>query len=125
MKNFIKYFLPVLLWLLFIFISSYLLRDNSIGRSFAHIDKVVHFFEFGILGFLIVRAIYYSSASREMFRAVLFSFGVTVFIAGFDELHQIYVPHRTASLFDFSSDIAGIFTALIVFWLIARNKDKS
>ncbi|MCP4726006.1 MAG: hypothetical protein GY863_13270, partial [bacterium] len=71
--------------------------------------------------FLFVRAIYYSSKIREIFRAVLISFGVTVFIAGFDELHQIYVPFRTASFFDFVSDLSGIFAALIVFWFIVRK----
>ncbi|MFC1492398.1 VanZ family protein [candidate division KSB1 bacterium] len=123
MKIFIRYYLPVLFWLLFIFVSSYLLRDNSIGKSFMHIDKVVHFIEYGILGFLFVRAFYYSSEKREMSRAVLISFGITVFIAGFDELHQIYVPHRTASFFDFTSDLTGILAAMLVFRFIVRKKN--
>ncbi|MFC1564601.1 VanZ family protein [candidate division KSB1 bacterium] len=121
MRKFLRYYIPVLFWIFFIYLSSYLLKDNSISRSILHLDKVVHFFEYGILGFLFLRAIYYSQSERELPRSLLTAFGITIFFAAFDELHQIYVPGRTASFMDFAADFAGIIAAIFVFRYIVKK----
>lgn len=80
-----------------------------------HIDKLVHFGLYAILGLLIARAV--SSAhdrarSRPAFGALLSWFvGIALFAAA-DEWHQRWVPGRSADLSDWWADVAGGALAL-------------
>jgi len=44
---------------------------------------------------------------------------LTAIYAGSDEIHQLFVPTRSASLFDWFADLAGGVTAVIVIYLLA------
>ena len=63
-------------------------------------DKLLHFMEFSLFFFLSWKAI----PAR---RRVLCSLLITTLYAGSDEIHQIFVATRTASLLDWLADFAG------------------
>lgn len=113
-KRNIIYFLPVIFWLMLIIILPLLIMGN-LNTSVKYIDKVVHFIEYGILGFLFSRAFYSTYKEKDLVRAHLLAIGIAVFIAAFDEMYQIYFPNRTASLFDFLADVSGILISQIMF----------
>ena len=116
MKKFLQYYFPIILWALLIFSVPSLMQSKDLNRTPYHLDKIAHIIEFGILGFLIVRAFYYGAHNQELKRAVLLTLGIAIFFAGGDEFHQIYLSDRIASFYDFVADIIGITGSLILFW---------
>ena len=109
-KRFTKYWLPVILWAIAIFIVSSFSRFPEPARKFylfEDIDKFYHALEYAIFAFLIARALK-NAGSRELknnFRlyAIIFAFiyGVS------DELHQYFIPMRQMSAFDLLFDGIG------------------
>jgi VanZ family protein len=68
---------------------------------FPHQDKAFHFVAYGMLGFFLSGA----SGGRKFFwmAALASLYGVS------DEIHQMYVPGRDASVVDWLADTAGGF----------------
>lgn len=122
MKLFYKYYLPIVVWLAIIFEVPTATHASGITGLPYHIDKAAHFFLYGVLGFLVVRAIYFRDKIPDMKQAILVAVGIAVFCAGLDELHQIYMPGRFSSFFDFVFDILGITASQIVFWYVIQRK---
>lgn len=136
-KTFLKLYLPLIFWLVFIsfastdeFSASNTSRiigplvlwffPNTNPETLATIHfltrKAAHFTEYFILGILSARVFYRSSngtLSRHWFQFALALVGI---YALFDEYHQSFVPSRTSSIFDSLIDIAGGLTALIIYW---------
>ncbi|MEA1968403.1 MAG: VanZ family protein [Thermodesulfobacteriota bacterium] len=112
-KNFL-YRLPVLLYCTFIFWqSSYPSLDSL--PSFAFSDKFMHLGAYGLLGFLVIRALYREklaiSKTWLIFAAILFStlYGIS------DEIHQSFVSARCADGFDVIADAAGSTLGILLF----------
>lgn len=79
-----------------------------------HIDKVIHFVEYGVLAVLVARAL----ALTTLLRPVVFSalaVGMTTAYGVIDELHQSYVPSRHASWQDAVADFAGACVLVAVY----------
>lgn len=93
---------PILLWL----IPS--LSPVSVGVMHALVRKSAHFTEYGVLFWLLVRG--------PMARRPYLAFAICVAYAALDESHQIFVPGRTASIYDVALDSTG---ALFSNFLIA------
>ena len=77
--------------------------------------KSGHFFEYAILGFLSGRAFSNSTKQSIRIRWLGISAGLIIVYALVDELHQSFVPSRTASLSDSLVDMSGGITALLLF----------
>ena len=79
------------------------------------VRKSGHFLEYAILGFLSGRA--FSNSPKQSVRKRWFGISAVLIIvyALVDELHQSFVPSRTASLSDSLVDISGGMTALMIF----------
>ncbi len=112
--------LPVLIWMLLIFIGSSLpgasVSENRTMDFLAH--KLVHLFEYSILFILIHRAIKRSFSFTKETLFATFSFLLTVSYAITDEIHQLFVRGRDAKFHDIIIDaIAAVFG-----WLIIRRK---
>ncbi len=67
-------------------------------------DKLVHFVEYSILGFLLFRALDGTAGSEK---ALFLSFLAAALYGITDEIHQYYVPTREADIFDVLADAAG------------------
>jgi VanZ family protein len=73
-------------------------------------DKIVHFTLYGVFSALMVRALDRPLNRRRLMVVLL---GIWVFGA-LDELHQIWIPGRTASHLDWLADCLGALTGLLV-----------
>ena len=137
MARLLKLYLPLVVWLAFIFFASsdsfnagntsriigplvLWLFPNTTPETLATIHlivrKLAHFSEYAILGVLAARAF------RASPRWFLISAVLVVVYALLDEYHQSFVPSRTASVFDSFIDMAGGMSALI---FISRKRTKS
>jgi VanZ family protein len=107
-KRFLRLWIPLFVYMSFMwFLSS---RSVSLPSYFLKIpllDKVFHFLEYLVFGFLLTRAV-----SRRTQPETRFRLGITVVIVALiwgaiDELHQAFVPLREASFFDLIADCLG------------------
>ncbi len=90
---------------------------SSLPELPRNFDKVLHTAEFAILAFLIFCSIK-SMVKRNVF---LLSFVIAAAYGITDELHQIYVPGRYASLADLAADSLGAFLGAGLAALITGN----
>ncbi|HEY6070929.1 MAG TPA: VanZ family protein [Chthoniobacterales bacterium] len=144
MKLFLKYWLPVLLWLALIFIGSTDLMSaehtsriiGPILRWFSpdvsaetiagvqfFVRKIAHLSEYAVLAVLIWRA-FRRGSSWHLKMSILFVltlFGCAI-LAATDEFHQSFVPSRTSSPNDVMIDILGALIGLTICIAVARRK---
>ncbi|MGI8480945.1 MAG: VanZ family protein [Chthoniobacterales bacterium] len=144
-SRFVRYWLPVLGWMLLIFSAStdvmsaestsrfvtpflrWLTPDiSSAGIALAHffIRKAAHVTEYAILAMLLWRAVRHRpSEGREFFwpQAGIVLLSTTAY-AGLDEFHQVFVFSRTGSIRDVMIDGSGAFLAIFVCWLFVRGR---
>tara|TARA_B100002052_G_scaffold60569_1_gene53613 strand:+ start:2843 stop:3232 length:390 start_codon:yes stop_codon:yes gene_type:complete len=81
------------------------------GSNFSDLDKLFHFLEFFLLGFLIQQSLVerqIKPKSNLMFITLILGFA----IACIDELHQSMVNGRNSSVQDLVFDFAGIISSL-------------
>lgn len=99
-----SYWLPPFIYAALIFYLSSLPGTTYIPSFFAA-DKAFHLVEYGILGYLLARALgHYHLKKKVLLISVVFicfAYGVS------DELHQFFVPHRCASFMDVVADGIG------------------
>lgn len=105
-KTTIYYRLPVIALCTAIFWqSSY---PSAISTSlFSFQDKVLHFIVYAILSLLSARALKKDKPHWPVRRIILAAIIFTSLYGLSDEIHQAFVPSRSASLPDLTADIAG------------------
>ena len=140
MRPVLKYWLPVLLWMILIFVGSTDLMsaehtsrflvpflrwlvpdisDAAIATIQLFIRKCAHLAEYAILAAFLLRAL--RKSQERLARAAASAFILAVIYATFDELHQAFVPSRTASPYDVAIDTAGALSGLVVYWFMTRQ----
>ena len=84
------------------------------------IDKIAHFFLFGLLATLIYR---YRQGHTNPGRLGLIAVCVTVVYGLIDELHQYQTPQRYFELADIFADLIGAIVAVSVYsrWSLYRE----
>jgi len=112
----LNYWLPPFIYAIFIFYLSSLPGAPYIPPFFSA-DKVFHLVEYGILGYLLVRALGHHHLKKKM----LFITAVSIcFVYGMsDEIHQFFVPHRCTSFIDMVADGIG---SSIGIWIYITQK---
>ncbi len=147
-RIFLKYWLPVLLWMVVIFSAS------SDRQSFQHSSRLIepflrwlwpdisntavhsiivlirkgaHVSEYAILTLLVWRlfrspAVPGGRLSRwsDATRTLL----VVALYAASDEFHQLFVPSRQASVWDVMIDTSGGVLALLLLWVLGRWRKR-
>ena len=143
-RPFVKYWLPVLLWMVFIFIGSTDLMSAEhtsrfIGpflRWFAHditdatiasvqlvVRKCAHLTEYAILAALLYRALRQKTAS--LWRAAFLALVIAAIYASLDEFHQSFVASRTGSPGDVGLDVIGAAIGLGLCLALRRRRPIS
>ena len=94
----------------------------KLGLTFQ--DKILHFLVFGFLGLLITRGMQHIKYRLIQERPVLTAVMLGCFFALTDEIHQAFVPARSAEVLDWVADFAGIvvFSYLYSLWYNRRQK---
>ena len=82
---------------------------------FPHADKVLHMIEYSGLGFLLCRGLAMGRHGLAPSMALLSATLLGALYGASDELHQLMVPGRSASVLDLAADVVG--TAL-GYWLL-------
>jgi VanZ family protein len=146
MKSFLKYWLPVLIWIGVIFVGStsvmsaehtsryivpFLLwlkpgmSPTAIWTILVVARKCAHVTEYAVLALLLWRALRSVPALRTktlmIFGAALL--GCALFAAT-DEFHQTFIKSRTPSVRDVLLDVAGALLGLLIAVSFARRQPK-
>jgi VanZ family protein len=143
MKSFLKYWLPVFVWLALIFIGSTdllaaaqtsriigpllrWLKPDISPEAAAQVQffmrKAAHLTEYAVLATLLWRALRLDTRLQwKMSILALSILSACAVFAASDEFHQSFVASRTASPLDVLIDIAGALTALAFCWMFATR----
>lgn len=116
-KYLVGYWVPVLLYLGVIFLISSI-PNVDLGVKF--VDKFAHIVEYGILGYLLMRAI--SSTKRLSLKTSFLFIILFILVYGVcDEMYQSFIPGRNPSLSDLIFDLIGGAFGGILFYRSSRN----
>jgi VanZ family protein len=146
MRSFLKYWLPLIIWLGVIFVGStevlsaeqtsrflvpflrWLKPDISLETlALIHfsVRKLGHFTEYAILAIFLWRAAF-RGMNLKMKMSILYLLlwiGATIFAAT-DEFHQSFVPSRTPAYGDVMIDSCGAIFGLLLVSILARRRAK-
>ena len=121
LKNFLYYWLPVILYCLAIYIQSDLPASEHIP-SFEFSDKVLHFLAYAVMGILFYRA-YQTLRIKDNPQMLLLFSVVSASVYGIsDEIHQYYVPFRDAEILDAIANFLGAVCGVTLYHLWAVSK---
>ena len=143
MRRFLKYWLPLLVWLVVIFIDStdlmsaehtsrfivpflrWLKPDISLeALASIHfmIRKLAHLTEYAILALLLLRASIRTTNIKN--KPILYAsvWAGCFIVAVSDEFHQTFVASRSASIVDVMIDSAGATLGLLLGVVLARRR---
>lgn len=145
--RFLRYWLPLLIWLGVIFLSSTTLLSaehtsrylvpflrwlnphisfSTIATLHFALRKLAHLAEYAVLAVLLFRALRSARAWHVKMPALFVGVWVAcVIFAASDELHQSLIESRTASPGDVLIDSLGAFAGLIVYWAFATQKKRT
>ena len=120
------YWVPLLLYgALIWYMSSRTIVPGSGLFTFPLGDKVGHALMFGLLAAFLWRALR-GSLGLSPTGALALSTVVLVALYGIaDEIHQSYVPGRSADPFDFAADAAGAALVTVALYAAARRRDRA
>jgi VanZ family protein len=121
MKRFLLVWGPVLIYAAAIFIQSAFPTPIRIPKGW---DKVVHLFEFALLGFLVARVVFLSANVDRWVGILLASLAAATW-GVLDEFHQSFVPGRHASVGDALIDAVGAFVGALLFAYLGAFLYKS
>ncbi len=107
-RSFLLYQLPVLLWMLVIFVSSAIPSYDFPKVEFWGWAKLIHLFYYGTLCFLARRAFRHQERFPFLQRyASWFAVLAAVLYGATDEIHQLFTPGRHGMALDVAIDALG------------------
>ena len=118
-----KYYLPAVIWAVLIMIVSSIPDVSTSAVGFTWIDKIAHFCEYFILGFLTAYAV--SGFSRKTWSIFLISVLMTAVYGVLDEFHQLFVPGRFMEGWDMVADFLGSILAVTLFVRFLQRKARA
>ncbi|MEO0323058.1 MAG: VanZ family protein [Myxococcota bacterium] len=107
---------PVVAYMaLIVALSSFHIDTGAMG-SWPHKDKLAHLVEYAGLALLTVRASRLTWPTRPPARVAAFAVMLTASFGLTDELHQAFVPGRTADAWDLFADVLGAVLGVGLFF---------
>jgi VanZ family protein len=144
MRTFLKYWLPVFIWLGLIFAGStdifsteqtsrYLvpflrwlhpeISISAIATIHFALRKLGHLTEYAVLAALLWRALHNARNLRAKTATLFVGVLVTcAIIAASDEIHQSFVASRTASPYDVLIDVCGALIGILLCLMFSRRR---
>ncbi|MFW6372430.1 MAG: VanZ family protein [Thermodesulfobacteriota bacterium] len=113
-RTFLFYWLPLVIYLILIFVQSAFPAPQT-GIKVPHLDKGVHAAMYGLLGILFCRA--YGRTWPRMgsrWLTILSILSAAVFGLS-DEIHQYFVPYRSADRMDLLADFLGSAVGVLIY----------
>lgn len=109
-KKVLRLWLPLVVYMGVIIYFSSLSNPVNRFKLVLGADKLVHFFEYMILGILITRALIGSFTVKNKKKLFIPILLIGIIFSASDELHQYFVPNRSMELGDFIADLLGVVT---------------
>ena len=147
-RNFLKYWLPVLVWMALIYTASgdkrsmqhssrfiepvirWLfphLADDTVQFMVFLVRKAAHVTEYALLALLLWRALR-KPVRRDprpwQWSQAGFALLCAALYASSDEIHQLFVPHREGRIQDVMIDTSGAALGLLALWLLGKCRKK-
>lgn len=95
-------------------------KESLIEFLIKPVRKSAHFLEFFVLG--VLTFLLFKEMGIPYRKLLFYSILFCLFYAVSDEFHQLFVPDRTARLFDVCIDSAGSITGIMILYLICKRK---
>lgn len=118
-------FFPLIVYWIILFIGTSLPSDH-ISDIFAVTDKLKHFSAYLVLAFLINLNFHFQDKNVKLAQySLIITFFLCVTYGMLDELHQMWIPNRSAELMDWLADSLGSIVGILVstgFISIIKNK---
>jgi VanZ family protein len=116
--------LPVMAWAALIAIATSTPGQNLPPSPLPHFDLAVHFGIYGVLAFLLYRALHYGTRLGTLGWAWLVAFALTQSYGILDEIHQLWIPNRSCTFGDALADGIGAVLGVWVFffWVVRRAR---
>lgn len=115
LKNKTKFEIIMSLFSIFCFCLIFFLSSKSKIpqpiKPFYGLDKILHCIAFGTLAFSFSFWFSYSAWNERKWKYALITFSVIALYGISDELHQFFVPGRSASIYDWFADCTGAIIA--------------
>jgi len=121
LKRFVLYWLPLILYCLFIYIQSAHPSPEQIP-SIPFIDKVLHCAAYGIMGILFYRACQTLRIKDNIHMLILISVVSASLYGISDEIHQSFVPFREAEVADVIADMLGAAIGVLLYQLLVVSR---
>ncbi len=118
----VKYKIPAILYSILIFFLSSIQQSKLPPVQIVGFDKIVHLIEYLLYGMTLMLAYSRSTSDKVINNAFKLSLITGIIYAATDEIHQLYVPGRDFSIFDFAADAAGVFLGVYLFSKIIKHK---
>ena len=111
---------PVFIWMAVIFGLSSIPGKDIPDIGIEGLDKIAHMVEYGILGFLLIRAFLKSrndpaGSNINLAGMIILSIIIASVYGITDEWHQGFVPGRTPDFLDLLADFAGLNIGIFLY----------
>ena len=114
------YWLPVFLYCFLIFLQSSFPASESIP-VLPFVDKCLHFAAYALLGALVLRAVRRHFGNHQITIVMILSITLTTLYGFSDELHQSFVPSRSADAADLLADALGAVFGVFVYRYVVKR----
>lgn len=131
MYNFLKrnkvklVYLPLVVYWIIIFILTSL-PGKTFADTFVLEDKLKHLIAYTVLTVLLSLTLHFQHKLRKLSeKYVFFTSAFVLLYSTGDELHQIFIPGRSASIWDWTANLIGLIIGLIITQkFIIKNNNK-
>ena len=122
--SFFRYWFPLIIYCILIFLQSSFPSIESVPEL-PYSDKLLHFFAYAVLGALFLRA-YRTLRIRDNLKLLIMLSILSSSLYGIsDELHQYFVPCRSAEWMDIVADLLGsVFGVFIYQYFTTKFTDN-
>ena len=117
LHKFFIYWFPIIIYCVLIFIQSSYPSIKNVPEL-PYLDKVLHFVAYALLGALFLRAFKTSRIKNNVRLVFILSVLLSFFYGISDEIHQYFVPYRTADLMDVLADMFGSLMGVYIYQAI-------
>jgi VanZ family protein len=123
-KNFLRFQMPLIAWVVLIFWLSSIKSIPTI-KFFIPTDKIAHFCIFFVLCWFSRRAFYFQDSILWLKKGAMFwAFVFSCFYGYSDEFHQRFVPGRTYDLYDWLTDALSALAFVVLFKMTEWRRDR-
>ena len=123
-RHVLTYHVPMILYACIVIAVSSIPNLKTPSVEFFAVDKLAHFIEYAIFGFLTFRSFSHLREGIRVNLALLLSILFLSVFAMIDEYHQRFIPGRQADVADVATDLLGAVLVIVFLWLRLHRKES-